>query len=568
MATDAAGGSGGTSNSGGTSGGGANGGGAGGASGSGSGCEEAPLGAGLTHAPPTAVTGQGVVTSSANTGPGSLRDVIAKAAPGATITFDLPGDAPTLVVSGQIDITQPVVLDGSSEPGLVLSAAKAGRMFGVEAGQSLTLRYLQFKDGYIPSDYGGIVHTWDNATVKVEHCVFEGNVSNGGGAIFVRNYGTLEVDDTLFVDNDASKSTEEVAGGAIGTLQKCNVTLRHCEFRNNQGINGGGIYTIFSNLTVEDSIFIGNDSTPGKALGSPDSSIGGYTRGYGGGIYIDGASRPHDKRFYVNWNVDGDAQGGLIAIRRTLVKGNKAAGNGGGAFLFGYAQDKVVVVDSMFVDNQVILDNASAANGGGVCFGPTQATVQRSTFARNQAGHGGGVYWSGPGNDPAAPNDPCSFRAENSTFAANKAEQGGGIWTGAWYPPVSTVESCTFVANSAAQGGAVFENNWGLTLHNTLLDRNQAPSVSPEAGGSNNLEYPRGSTKLGSDTVASDPELGALGPNGGLTWTFALAVGSSALDAGSSSNAPSTDQRGEARRSQPDIGAFERQASEAARACP
>jgi hypothetical protein len=235
---------------------------------------------------------------------------------------------------GQIDITKSLTLDGTSEPGLVLSAAKAGRMFDVkEGGHTFTVRSLTFKDGLLENDYGGIIHTWPNTTLNVERCVFEGNMSRGGGAIFVRDYNTLNVVDSLFTNNDgATYGDQEVSGGAIGTLQKCNVTVKHSEFMNNRGINGGGIYTIFSNLTIEDSIFIGNDASPGAALGSPDSSIAGYTRGYGGAVYIDGASRPNDPRFYVNWDKDGDAVGGNVVLRRSLLKSNKAAGNGGGAF--------------------------------------------------------------------------------------------------------------------------------------------------------------------------------------------------------------------------------------------
>jgi hypothetical protein len=57
----------------------------------------------------------------------------------------------------------------------------------------------------------------------------------------------------------------------------------------------------------------------------------------------------------------------------------------------------------------------------------------------------------------------------------------------------------------------------------------------------------------------SDPKLGPLANNGGPTLTMALLPGSPAIDAGNTSLAPATDQRGFPRPAGPaaDIGAFE-----------
>jgi hypothetical protein len=54
-----------------------------------------------------------------------------------------------------------------------------------------------------------------------------------------------------------------------------------------------------------------------------------------------------------------------------------------------------------------------------------------------------------------------------------------------------------------------------------------------------------------------NPKLGPLAENGGPTQTMALLSGSPAIDAGTASVAPATDQRGVSRESPPDIGAYE-----------
>jgi hypothetical protein len=65
-------------------------------------------------------------------------------------------------------------------------------------------------------------------------------------------------------------------------------------------------------------------------------------------------------------------------------------------------------------------------------------------------------------------------------------------------------------------------------------------------------------TPTGGDTF-SDPKLGPLADNGGPTLTMALLPGSPAIDAGNTSLAPATDQRGFPRPAglAADIGAFE-----------
>jgi hypothetical protein len=65
-------------------------------------------------------------------------------------------------------------------------------------------------------------------------------------------------------------------------------------------------------------------------------------------------------------------------------------------------------------------------------------------------------------------------------------------------------------------------------------------------------------TPAGGDTFA-DPKLGPLADNGGPTVTMALLPGSPAIDAGNTSLAPATDQRGFSRPAgrAADIGAFE-----------
>ena len=49
------------------------------------------------------------------------------------------------------------------------------------------------------------------------------------------------------------------------------------------------------------------------------------------------------------------------------------------------------------------------------------------------------------------------------------------------------------------------------------------------------------------DKINANPKLGPLQNNGGTTWTHALLAGSPAIDGGTNSGCPATDQRGVSR---------------------
>jgi predicted outer membrane repeat protein len=507
------------------------------------------------------------VTSNADSGSGSLRNAIATAQAGDTIQFasSLANQTITLT-SGQIDIPKSLTIDGTGAAGLTISGNDASRIFDVKAtGTDFTVRDLILADAFLPNDLGGAIHTTEEVTLTVENCQFNNNVSRGGGAIFVRDRSTLTVTNSKFDSNDgATYGDLEISGGAIGTLAKCNITLNGNEFTNNKGINGGAVYSIFSNLTVDNSTFLNNDSTPGGPLGSPDSSIAGYTRGHGGAIFIDGASFPNDPRFYVNWQ-NGDPVGGNIIIRNSWIEGNRAAGQGGGMFLFGYPQDKVTIEGSTIINNEVIKDNKGDALGGGVLAGPTELTIADTTFANNQSQQEGGGLWF-TGESPV--------NITNSTFSGNKAQDndntgvGGAIASRHWASTTDVVNT-TFVDNYAgSQGGAIFQGNKPISVENSIFDNNtvgnpsntqQQTNVELIDGGGNLQWSPNNpnEAKVTENITIANPLLGPLQNNGGSTLTHALLASSPAINAGNSTDAPTTDQRGIVRDSRPDIGAYE-----------
>jgi hypothetical protein len=251
---------------------------------------------------------------------------------------------------------------------------------------------------------------------------------------------------------------------------------------------------------------------------------------------------------------------------------NDAGGDGGGFYI---ADGAVSFYGSSFENNQAVSgaggfnssgevflsdaefhSNDASEHGGGIYNG-YHAGIYRSTFSANTAdGDGGGVYHAeGSSSDTII----------NSTFSANQADRGGGVFSASRL----NITNDTFSDNTAAEGGAVFgENN--TELRNTILAGSpgdsicDGPATHPRDMG-NNIDS--GNTCSFGSTFGSmsntDPLLGALQENGGLTKNKMILNGSPAVDGviyNPPNNCPDGDQRGYPRPYgvRRDIGAVER----------
>ncbi len=254
-------------------------------------------------------------------------------------------------------------------------------------------------------------------------------------------------------------------------------------------------------------------------------------------------------------------KGGTITLTQGVLElnGRPASGtatitvDGGRAITInGNAADGIIQVDGgvrALVTGLGITNGFSAGSGGGIDNLGT-LTVQNSTLSGNVAQDGGAIANSG------------TLTVLDSTLSGNTAGTGGAISnTG-----MSTVRCSTLSANSATGSGGGIANNGALTLQNSIVAANTAGSANRDILGS--ITNDLGNNLLGTalaagtpprtDVFTDTPGLAALGHYGGYLQTMALLPGSLALGAGTTRNAPATDERGTGRRSYVvDIGAFE-----------
>jgi hypothetical protein len=325
------------------------------------------------------------------------------------------------------------------------------------------------------------------------------------------------------------------------------------------GNNAGPVFTIGPNTNVQLSRLTITDGIGGAIQGATE----------GGGILANGAR---------------------LKVLSCLISDNQADY---GAGIFSNQTD-------LDIENSSIIDNVGESEGGGVLFESDkghQLLIVNSTIDGNSAAGGGGIaVYGGFASRPNATiigstvsNNVTSGSIEggagmdlfavrltmlNSTVSGNSAtgakSSGGGMQAGLSYVYLDNV---TVADNSAvATAGGINANLFDFiitiivgkktTVHvtvprdqhfviaNTIIADNSAPGLSDCASGVNqppveSLGYNLVGTCIlgGQDetNVYSDPLLGPLQNNGGITDTQALLTGSPALNAG---NPAKPDQNG------------------------
>lgn len=504
------------------------------------------------------------VTSTADSGAGSLRAAVAAAKSGDQVQFASTLAGKTINLNSQVEISpgKNLTIDGASAANLTISGANKSRILFVNSNvdfkTNVTVKNLTLANAYT-NEQGGAILSENKASLTLDNVKFNNNVANkGGGAVFSKWDTNLTVANSQFNGNKAVNGNDERGAGAIAFVSPGSFVIRNSAFTNNQGINGGAVNSLNGKLTIENSQFINNTTTTARLdSGKPNPTL----RGYGGALFTDRASSTSEAS-------------GAIRIVNSRFESNKGLAEGGGAYLYTGTQDSVTIEGTSFKDNQVTaLAGGNAGNGGGLVVlsnGDNRGlTLNRTSFVNNSATNQGGGLWSfdAPatitnstfsGNKALASETPSAndysrnggaitlygapATITNSTIADNRAGWVGGGITAASDAPV-TVKNTIFANNKALNGG----NSWNIQQHSsrTLGD------------GGGNIQFPiANDDKVTANSKVIDPKLGTLQDNGGGLLTYALQPGSPAINAGVS-GAPATDARGFNRVGQPDIGAFE-----------
>ena len=409
------------------------------------------------------------VTSNGDQGNGTLRQAVYDAQSGDTIKFDSSLSNQTITLGSGLWLNKNLTFDGADASNLTISGGNKTNIFwmgGVDANLNLTVKDLTLADGYYEANAGGAIWAQDNSTINIDNVNFTGNVSDGA-ALHAQQGSFITVNNSNFDNNDgASISDKEFSTGAISLFAFGELKVSDSTFTNNKGFNGGAIHVTSSDLYVENSTFIGNDSTPGKDRVN-------FIPGAGGAIYADAATVPNDQRFYGTLDghvLEGEAEGGVISINNSHFEKNRAAGQGGALALWGYSQDQVIVTNNTIIDNEVIKNRQdNMAEGGGVWL-MGYGTVENNTIANNKSEDlGGGLFiW---GEVPTT--------VKNSTFSGNQAAKGGAIYSDLWDTQLD-VDNVNFDSNTASvEGGVLYTNKLRpVYFENSQFSNNTSANIA------------------------------------------------------------------------------------------
>ncbi len=204
------------------------------------------------------------VTSTADSGAGSLRDAIAAASSGDTINISVTGTI--TLTGGTLTIAKSLTISGPGASDLAVSGNKAVQVFVVNSGATVTISGLTIENGAAPAGGGGISNS---GMLTVTNSTITGNTADvfGGG---IKNFGTLTLTNSTVSGNSASCCF----GGGIyngGTLTLTNSTVAGNSVAS---FYGGGIYNTYM-LSMTNDTLSGN--TAGCCHGGGIANIGTVT---------------------------------------------------------------------------------------------------------------------------------------------------------------------------------------------------------------------------------------------------------------------------------------------------
>jgi hypothetical protein len=220
------------------------------------------------------------VTSTADSGAGSLRDAIAAASSGDTVNISVTGTI--ILTGGPLTITKSLTISGPGASDLAVSGNKTSQVFVVNSGATVTISGLTIENGVATSGAGGGGIS-NSGMLTVTNSAVTGNTTDmfGGG---IKNFGTLTLNNSTVSGNSASCCF----GGGIYNGATLTVTNSTISGNSVQMFFGGAIYNTF-------------------LLSMTNGTVSGNTAGccHGGGI----------------------ATTGTVTVKNTILANSLASGN-------------------------------------------------------------------------------------------------------------------------------------------------------------------------------------------------------------------------------------------------
>src|SRR6266478_7922131 len=128
----------------------------------------------------------GQVQNTLDSGPGSLRDALANASDGDTISF-CPGVTGSIILTnGPLFVSNSVTILGPGSANLAINGNRSvqfGPVFYVNSNHVVTIAGLAITNGNVGGLFGGGIYN-DHSALTVSNCLVSGNSAADGGGIY------------------------------------------------------------------------------------------------------------------------------------------------------------------------------------------------------------------------------------------------------------------------------------------------------------------------------------------------------------------------------------------------
>jgi len=232
------------------------------------------------------------------------------------------------------------------------SANEGGAISNLES--TLTITNSDFIENYAGA--GGGVYVRSPGTLSISESTFDSNqASDGGGGLF--NSSTIvNITGSIFRENEAVNTGDALGGGIYngGTMTVTLTTFEANAATSTSAGNakGGGIYSLYSTLTIQDSAFFSNTVD----TASTTSVIGNGGSELGSAIHAGGTMTITSSAFYHNDAHEGNGtvylDSGDYVVGNTTFYSNTVGTEGS-------AIEKTTLA-------KIFLNNSTIANNGGI----------------------------------------------------------------------------------------------------------------------------------------------------------------------------------------------------------
>jgi len=428
---------------------------------------------------------ENLVTTTADSGAGSLRTVVGNASANQTVRF-LSGLGKIVLTGSYITIDKNLSIS-DPEGDVIIDGNANGRIFYGNGAYDLDFIGLTLTNATVDGLDGAGMLFHSAPTVVISNCAFRACTVTGssfvdyGGAIHYQGgLGSLTIKNTTF---DSCSAVGD--GGAVNLTSCSRFNMDTVTFTNNtcgsEG-QGGAVYFAVDNHTSQwkTVTFAANGTT-----GSSKSGGAAYIRGQAGS-----SMAIYDCTFRTNTTADGGGAAvffGYIDSSRTDVADcvfsnctfdfNAAQGDGGAVYALGEA---MTFVDCTFSNNSA---NGNARYGGAIFlddgggsgfWGDPIVAMDHCIVASNSAYGGGGLYVD---DDSSLTVFGGTQLSGNLATATNGLMGGGGIGVGPYSDAILVISNSSIYGNSSQMhGGGIFSRGV-ISLAGVTVSNNTARST-------------------------------------------------------------------------------------------